>query len=203
MKPYILQVAHLGKVSEGQYVAHIAILDSDKHCFTGIPYKTIVVDAINEEFARKIADIRIEEMMLDRTSEIDSIYDKNILIDIKKYYTKKYADLVGEMDKLRKKQEDLLTALVKEAQQSAEEGLNVEELCIHVDINGEDVGQFLYAVRTVSEEGSDDYLELKLMSVSPNEYEWISIYDFYAGTAEKNTKEAPQYFCGAFLQQAV
>ena len=189
MKPYILQVAHLDKVSEGQYVAHIAILDSDKHCFTGIPYKTIVVDAINEEFARKIADIRIEEMMLNRASEIDSIYDKNILIDTKKYYTKKYADLVGEMDKLRKKQEDLLTALVKEAQQSAEEGLNVEELCIHVDINGEDVGQFLYAVRTVSEEGSDDYLELKLMSVSPNEYEWISIYEFYAGTAEKILSE--------------
>ena len=189
MKPYILQVAHLGKVSEGQYVAHIAILDSDKHCFTGIPYRTIIIDAINEEFARKIADIRIEEMMLDRTSEIDSIYDKNILIDIKKYYTKKYADLVGEMDKLRKKQEDLLTALVKEAQQSAEEGLNVEELCIHVDINGEDVGQFLYAVRTVSEEGSDDYLELKLMSVSPNEYEWISIYDFYADTAGKILSE--------------
>ena len=183
MKPYILQVAHLDKVSEGQYVAHIAILDSDKHCFTGIPYKTIVVDAINEEFARKIADIRIEEMMLNRASEIDSIYDKNILIDTKKNYTKKYADLVGEMDKLRTKQDDLLTALVKEAQQSAEEGLNVEELCIHVDINGEDVGQFLYAVRTVSEEGYSDCLELKIMSVSPNEYEWISIYEFYSETA--------------------
>ena len=189
MKPYILQVAHLDKVSEGQYVAHIAILDSDKHCFTGIPYKTIVVDAINEEFARKIADIRIEEMMLNRASEIDSLYDMNILIDTKKDYTKKYADLVGEMDKLREKQVNLLTALVKEAQQSAEEGLNVEELCIHVDINGEDVGQFLYAVRTVSEEGYSDCLELKIMSVSPNEYEWISIYEFYAGTAEKILSE--------------
>ena len=189
MKPYILQVDHLDKVSEGQYVAHIAILDSNFHCFTGIPYQTIVVDAINEEFARKIADIRIEEMMLNSISEIDSIYDETIIIDTKKYYSKKYADLVGEMDKLRKKQEDLLTALVKEAQQSAEEGLNVEKLYIHVDINGEDVGQFLYAVRTVSEEGSDDYLELKLMSVSPNEYEWISIYDFYADTAGKILSE--------------
>ena len=189
MKPYILQVAHLDKVSEGQYVAHIAILDSDKHCFTGIPYKTIVVDAINEEFPRKIADIRIEEMMLNRASEIDSIYDKNILIDTKKNYTNKYADLVVEMDKLREKQVNLLTALVKEAQQSAEEGLNVEELYIHVDINGEDVGQFLYAVRTVSEEGYSDCLELKIMSVSPNEYEWISIYEFYAGTAEKILSE--------------
>jgi DNA/RNA-binding domain of Phe-tRNA-synthetase-like protein len=189
MKPYILQVAHLGKVSEGQYVAHIAIMDSDKHCFTGIPYKTIVVDAINEEFARKIADIRIEEMMLNRASEIDSIYYKYNLTDITKNYSKMYADIVVEMEKLRKKQENLLTALVKEAQQSAEDGLNVEELCIHVDINGENLGHFLYAVRTVSEEGSDDYLELKIMSVSPNEYEWISIYDFYTETAEKILSE--------------
>ena len=190
MKPYILQVAHLDKVSEGQYVAHIAILDSDKHCFTGIPYKTIVVDAINEEFARKIADIRIEEMMLNRASEIDSLYDMNILIDTKKDYTKKYADLVGEMDKLREKQVNLLTALVKEAQPSAKEGLNIEKLFLHVDLYEEDaVGHFLYAVRTVSEKGSDDRLELKLMSVSPNEYEWISIYEFYAGTAEKILSE--------------
>ena len=189
MKPYILQVAHLDKVSEGQYVAHIAILDSDKHCFTGIPYKTIVVDAINEEFARKIADIRIEEMMLNRASEIDSLYDMNILTDTAKNYIQMYRDINIEIEQLRAKQVNLLTALVKEAQQSAEEGLNVEELCIHVDINGEDVGQFLYAVRTVSEEGYSDCLELKIMSVSPNEYEWISIYEFYAGTAEKILSE--------------
>ena len=186
MKPYILQVAHLGKVSEGQYVAHIAILDSDKHCFTGIPYKTIVVDAINEEFARKIADIRIEEMMLNRASEIDRLYDMSNLTDIAKNYSKMYAGLVNEMDQLRKKQVNLLTSLVKEAQQSAKEGLNIENLFLHVDLCDEDaVGHFLYAVRTVSEEDSDDRLELKLMSVSPNEYEWISIYDFYTETAWK------------------
>lgn len=186
MKPYILQVAHLGKVSEGQYVAHIAILDSDKHCFTGIPYKTIVVDAINEEFARKIADIRIEEMMLNRASEIDSLYDMCNLTDISKNYIQMYRDINIEMDQLRKKQVNLLTALVKEAQTSAKEGLNTEKLFLHVDLCDEDaVGHFLYAVRTVSEEGSDDRLELKLMSVSPNEYEWISIYDFYTETAWK------------------
>ena len=186
MKPYILQVAHLGKVSEGQYVAHIAIMDSDKHCFTGIPYKTIVVDAINEEFARKIADIRIEEMMINNASEIDSLYDMNNLTDIKKNYSKMYAGLVNEMDQLIKKQVNLLTALVKEAQTSAKEGLNTEKLFLHVDLCDEDaVGHFLYAVRTVSEEGSDDRLELKLMSVSPNEYEWINISDFYTETAEK------------------
>ena len=190
MKPYILQVSHLDKVSEGQYVAHIAIMDSDKHCFTGIPYKTIVVDAINEEFARKIADIRIEEMMLNRESEIDSLYDMCNLTDIAKNYIQMYRDINIEMDQLRKNQVNLLTALVKEAQPSAKEGLNTEKLFIHVDLCEDDaVGHFLYAVRTVSEEGSDDRLELKLMSVSPNEYEWISIYDFYAGTAEKILSE--------------
>ena len=192
MKPYILQVAHLGKVSEGQYVAHIAIMDSDKHCFTGIPYKTIVVDAINEEFARKIADIRIEEMMLNNTSEIDSIYDKNILIDIKKNYSKMYAGLVVEMDQLRTKQENLLTALVKEAQKSAEEGLNIENMGVKVELDGYE-GHLVYAVRTVSEEGYSDCLELKIKSVvgydDPDEYEWLSIYDFYAGTAEKILSE--------------
>jgi hypothetical protein len=186
MKPYILQVAHLGKVSEGQYVAHIAILDSDKHCFTGIPYKTIVVDAINEEFARKIADIRIEEMMINNASEIDSLYDMNNLTDITKNYSKMYAGLVFEMDKLRAKQEDLLTALVKEAQKSAEEGLNIENMGIEVELDGYE-GHLVYAVRTVSEEGYSDCLELKVKSVigydDPDEYEWLSIYDFYAGTA--------------------
>jgi hypothetical protein len=192
MKPYILQVAHLGKVSEGQYVAHIAILDSDKHCFTGIPYKTIVVDAINEEFARKIADIRIEEMMINNASEIDSLYDMNNLTDITKNYSKMYAGLVVEMDKLRAKQEDLLTALVKEAQKSAEEGLNIENMGVEVELDGYE-GHLVYAVRTVSEEGYSDCLELKVKSVigydDPDEYEWLSIYDFYAGTAEKILSE--------------
>lgn len=188
MKPYILQVAHLGKVSEGQYVAHIAILDSDKHCFTGIPYKTIVVDAINEEFARKIADIRIEEMMLSNASEIDSLYDMNNLTDIKKNYSKMYAGLVVEMDKLRAKQENLLTALVKEAQTSAEEGINIDNMGIEVELDGYE-GHLVYAIRTVSEEGNSDYLELKIMSESPNEYEWLSIYDFYSGAAEKILSE--------------
>ena len=192
MKPYILQVAHLGKVSEGQYVAHIAILDSDKYCFTGIPYTTIVVDAINEEFARKIADIRIEEMMLNNASEIDSLYDMNNLTDIKKNYRKMYAGLVVEMDKLRTKQENLLTALVKEAQKSAEEGLNIENMGVEVELDGYE-GHLVYAVRTVSEEGYSDCLELKVKSVigydDPEEYEWLSIYDFYAGTAEKILSE--------------
>lgn len=186
MKPYILQVAHLGKVSEGQYVAHIAILDSDKHCFTGIPYKTIVVNAINEEFARKIADIRIEEMMINNASEIDSIYGKDSLTDITNNYRKMYADIVKKMDAVRTEEENLLTALVKEAQQS-EDGIDIEEMDIYVDLDGNE-GYLVYAIRTVSEEGSDDYLELKIDG-DGCDFEWLSIYDFYAGTAEKILSE--------------
>ena len=197
MKPYILQIAHLGKVSEGQYVAHIVIMDSDTHCFVGIAYKTIVIDAINEEFARKIADIRMEEMMINNASEIDSIYYKNILTETKTKsdYTKIYAGLVAEMDKLRTKQEDLLTAIVKDAQQSAEDGLYIKDMGIEVELDGYKK-HLVYAIRTVSEEGSDDYLELKIVSVAYDdpdeydwEYEWLSIYDFYTGTAEKILSE--------------
>lgn len=112
------------------------------------------------------------------------------LTDTAKNYIQMYRDINIEIEQLRAKQVNLLTALVKEAQPSAKEGLNIEKLFLHVDLCEEDaVGHFLYAVRTVSEEGSDDRLELKLMSVSPNEYEWISIYDFYAGTAEKILSE--------------
>ena len=176
MKPYILQVAHLGKVSEGQYVAHIAILDSDKHCFTGIPYKTIIVDAINEEFARKIADIRIEEMMLNRASEIDSIYDKFNLTDTSNNYRKMYADIVEKMDAVRTEEENLLTAIVKNAQQDAETGINIEEMGIHVQLDG-NYPELVVAVR-VEENDGDDYLELNIGTYS--EPDWYSIYDFYS-----------------------
>ena len=120
------------------------------------------------------------------TTVLDGLYGVHVLVDVKKGYMKQYANIVVEMEKLRKKQEDLLTALVKEAQTSAKEGLNIENLLLHVDLYEDDaVGHFLYAVRTVSKEGSDDRLELKLMSERPNEYEWISIYDFYTETAWK------------------
>ena len=182
MKPYILQVAHLGKVSEGQYVAHIAILDSDKHCFTGIPYKTIIVDAINEEIARKIADIRIEEMMINNASEIDSLYDMCNLTDTAKNYIQMYRDINIEIDQLRKKQVNLLTALVKDAQQDAETGIDIEEMDIYVDLDGNE-GYLVYAIRVVKD-GDSEYLELKIDG-DCDDFEWLSIYDFYTETAEK------------------
>lgn len=179
MKPYILQVTHLKKVSEGQYMAQIDIMDSNIHCFAGIPFKSIVVDAINEEFARKIADIRIEEMMIDSVSEIDSIYDKFNLTDTSNNYRKMYADIVKKMDAVRTEEENLLTAIVKNAQQDAETGINIEEMGIHVQLDG-NYPELVVAVR-VEENDGDDYLELNIGTYS--EPDWYSIYDFYSGTA--------------------
>lgn len=192
MKPYRLEIGEVAEVSGtlGQYLVELDLVsDSGDKTF----YKNIVVDAINEEFARKIADIRIEEMMLNNTSEIDSIYNRHNLINItkKKNYRKMYADIVVEMEKLRKKQENLLTAIVKEAQTSAEEGLDITDMGIEVELDGYE-GHLVYAVRVVSEDredGNAEWLELKIMSVTPNEYEWLSIYDFYSWAAEEILSE--------------
>ena len=187
MKPYILQIEHIERASEGRYVAHIAIIDSDKHCSQGIPYRPIVVDAINEEFAKRIAEVRIEEIMMTNESELDSIYDNNNLFSIKKNYSKIYESIIIEMDELRVKQENLLTELVKNAQKSEEEGLDIEYMGIGVNLDGYQ-GYLVHDIRTVNKYGDNDCLELKIMSKNfndPNEYEWLSIYDFDAGTAEK------------------
>ena len=183
MKPYRLEIEDVAEVSGtlGQYLVELDLVsDIGDKTF----YKNIVVDAINENYARQIAAIKIAEIMETDTTVLDGLHGMRVLIDVKKGYMEQYANIVNKMDAVRTEQEKLLTALVKEAQKSAEEGLNVEKLYIHVDINGENVGHFLYAVRTVSEEGSEDRLELKIMSVLPNEYEWLSIYDFYSETAE-------------------
>ena len=121
MKPYILQIEHLKRISEGRYIAHIDITDSSKHCLTSIPYTMIAIDAINEEFAKKIAEIRMEEMMITDESELDSIYNNSTMFGIKN----KYECLIIEMYELRTKQENLLTDLVKNAQTSIKEGLDI------------------------------------------------------------------------------
>ena len=119
----------------------------------------------------------------DKIELIEAEFGLEGLAIVVKLYQKIYAGLVDEMDKLRTKQENLLTAIVKDAQQSAEEGLDIKDMGIEVELDGYD-GHLVYAIRTVSEDGSDDYLELKIMSVTPNEYEWLSIYDFHSWAAE-------------------
>lgn len=102
----------------------------------------------------------------------------NRLIDSKSNYTTKYAELVMEADRLVTKQENLLTAIVKEAQTS-DEGIDIKEMGIHVQLDG-NYPELVVAVR-VEENDGDDYLELNIGTYS--EPDWYSIYDFYSGTA--------------------
>ena len=176
MKPYILQIEHIERISGGRYVANIDITDSGKHCLTRIPYTMITIDAINEEFAKKIAEIRMEEMMITDESELDSIYNNSKMFGIKK----KYESLIIEMYELRTKQENLLTEIVKKEQTSIKEGLDIKNMGIEVNLDGEQ-GYLVYAIRTGNEWG----LELKIRNKDTNEYEWLIIYEFDARTAEK------------------
>ena len=112
----------------------------------------------------------------------------NRLINSKSNYTTMYSGLVMEADRLRTRQENLLTALIKEAQTS-DEGINIKELGIKVDLDGYE-GHLVYAIRTVSEEGYSDCLELKVTTTGyKSDIEWLSIYDFYSDTADKILSE--------------
>ena len=111
----------------------------------------------------------------------------NRLIDSKRNYTEKYAELVMKMDKLRTEQENTLTALIKEAQTS-DEGIDIKDMDIYVDFDGYDP-VLVYAIRTVSEE-EFDWLELKVTTTGyESDIEWLTIYDFYSDTAGKVLSE--------------
>lgn len=111
----------------------------------------------------------------------------NRLIDSKRNYTEKYAELVMKMDKLRTEQENTLTALIKEAQTS-EEGIDIKDMDIYVDFDGYDP-VLVYAIRVVSEE-EFDWLELKVTTTGyESDIEWLTIYDFYSDTAGKVLSE--------------
>ena len=182
MKPYRLEIEDVADVSGtlGQYLVELDLVsDSGDKTF----YKNIVVDAINENYARQIAAIKIAEIMETDTTVLDGLHGMRVLIDVKKGYMEQYANIVNKMDAVRTEQEKLLTALVKESQPSAEGGIDIMDMGIEVELDGYEE-HLLYAVRVVSEEGYSDCLELKIMSESSNEYEWVSIYEFYSWAAE-------------------
>lgn len=101
----------------------------------------------------------------------------NSLNDSKRNYSKKYTELVIAMEKLRTEQEDTLTSLVKESQQS-EDGIDISFLNIKVELDGNEP-LMVDAIRVTGE----DCLELKVDLGGGSE--WVSIYDFYIGTAEE------------------
>lgn len=178
MKPYRLEIEDVAEVSGtlGQYLVELDLVsDSGDKTF----YKNIVVDAINEKYARQIAAIRIAEIMETDTTALNGLHGMRVLVDVKKGYMKQYANIVEKMDAVRTEEENLLTSLVKDAQQDAETGIDIEDMGIYVELDGNDP-ELVYAVRVEKSEG-DDYLELNIGTYS--EPDWYSIYDFYSGTA--------------------
>lgn len=170
-----LEIAHIGKISEGKYIAHIGIVNDEG----GTPFKTITIDATNMEIARKIAEIRIEEMMSSKINgNFNEILGHKMLLMARNTYNKKYVELQNQLEELWTAQEETLTALIKDAQMDSENGINICYLDINVQLDGNEP-LLVYAIRTrkdlveilVTETGDEDDLE------------WSSIYDFYCGTA--------------------
>lgn len=108
----------------------------------------------------------------------------NSLIDSKRNYSKKYSELLWQKDALIAEQENTLTAIVKEAQQS-EEGIDIKSLGIKVELDGNEP-LLVEAIRVVNQTDFD-FIELKVDTLDSYKFddEWISIYDFYPDTAEK------------------
>ena len=106
----------------------------------------------------------------------------NSLIDSKRNYSKKYSELLTAKNALITEQENTLTAIVKETQQS-EEGIDIKSLGVKVELDGNEP-LLVEAIRVTNQA---DYIELKVDTMDSYKFddEWISIYDFYSDTAEK------------------
>jgi hypothetical protein len=107
----------------------------------------------------------------------------NSLIDSKRNYSKKYSELLTAKNALITEQENTLTAIVKEAQQS-EEGIDIKSLGVKVELDGNEP-LLVEAIRVNTKQA--DYVELKVNTLDSYDFddEWVSIYDFYSDTAER------------------
>lgn len=177
-----LEIGHIGKTKDGKYVAHIGVVDKEADIFA--PYRTITIEAANEEFARRIAEIRVEEMMYsDSEGSFRSVITAHdLLVKSKTKYIKKYIDIKDREEALWTAQENTLAEFIKEAQTDVINGINIRSFDIEVDLDGEKP-LLVYAIRTFIDD-SEEWVEL-LVSFTGDEddLEWCSIYDFYCGTA--------------------
>jgi hypothetical protein len=179
MREYTLKVARIRNAGKGQYDVCIDIIDDEKQ--TSAPYKIVKVDAINEDIAVKKANIILEEMFYSEETllDIQSMYVEYV----KSNHIKNYSSLAIELDRLRTKYEDELTAFVKNAQISETEGIDVEDLEIYVDLDGR-AELLVEAIRVCNDEQWDNMVEL-FVPDDEGEMVWMSIYDFYPDTAIK------------------
>ena len=184
MRGYTLKVARIRSAGKGQYDIAIDIIDDEKQ--TSAPYKIIKVDAINEEIAVKKANIILEEMFYSEETLLDmqSMYGQHLLEYVKCNHIKNYSHLNNELNRLRTKYEDALTAYIKDAQNAySDSGVYVKSLEINVNFDS-DTPIPLYAIRVIKDENWDEMVELLVSpSGNENELEWYSIYDFYSNTA--------------------
>lgn len=184
MREYTLKVARIRNASKGQYDVCIDIIDDEKQ--TSAPYKIIKVDAINEKIAVKKANIILEEMLYSEETlqDMQSMYGQHLLEYVKGNHIKNYSHLAIELDRLRTKYEDALTAYIKDAQNAyRDKCVYVKTLDINVNFDS-DTPIPLYAIRVVNDENWDEMVELLVSpSGNENELEWYSIYDFYSDTA--------------------
>lgn len=106
----------------------------------------------------------------------------NSLTDSKRNYSKKYSELLTAKNALITEQENTLTAIVKEAQQS-EEGIDIKSLGIKVELDGNET-LLVEAIRVADQ---TDIVELKVNTLDSHDFdgEWVSIYDFYSDTSER------------------
>jgi hypothetical protein len=183
MREYTLKVARIRNAGKGQYDVCIDIIDDEKQ--TSAPYKIVKVDAINEDIAVKKANIILEEMFYSEETllDIQSMYGQHLLEYVKSNHIKNYSSLAIELDRLRTKYEDELTAFVKNAQISETEGIDVEDLEIYVDLDGR-AELLVEAIRVCNDEQWDNMVEL-FVPDDEGEMVWMSIYDFYPDTAIK------------------
>ena len=178
-----LEIGHIGKIEGGKYVAHIGVVDKEADIFA--PYRTITIEATNEEFARRIAEIRVEEMISsDSEGSFRSVTAHDLLVKSKAKHIKKYIDIKDREDALWTAQEKTLAEFIKDAQTDLINGINIRSFDIEVDLDGEKP-LLVYAIRTFIDD-SEEWVELLVSFTGDEEdLEWCSIYDFYCGTAGK------------------
>ena len=176
-----LEIGHIGKIEDGKYVAHIGVVDKEADIFA--PYRTITIEATNEEFARRIAEIRVEEMISsDSEGSFRSVTAHESLVKSKDKHIKKYIDIKDREDALWTAQENTLAEFIKDAQTDIINGINIRSFDIEVELDGEKP-LLVYAIRTFIDD-SEEWVEILVSFTGDEEdLEWCSIYDFYCGTA--------------------
>ena len=109
--------------------------------------------------------------------------DKGLIEASKRICLKNYRELTIQLDNLRTAYEDELTAFVKNAQISEEDGIDVEDLEIYVELDG--TAELLVEAIRVCDDGQWDNMVELFVPDEDGEMVWMSIYDFYPDTAIK------------------